>query len=427
MNRVLRGVMYCAGVMAAGAAFAGGPIHPQAITPADSYINGYAAALVRYECHVDNATIVVRDGVVQVRAAGVSAQERERIRAVVRHIAGVKAVYVNVPTPGRAGSASAGAPTAATGVGTAPMAGASTANLNEPPLQTPSEKQANVSFVGWGPPDNAPVPLYREPTGAFPVGTGNLFAPLLADPRWPGMAASYQHFSPYHPISGLKDVVQVSIGDTLPFLRANLPWHIQVETGMQANVFAFFNMDTAHSDLQNTDYLVGGYAALRRKNISLLVRYYHQSSHLGDELLLNEPQYQTLREKISYEEANAIVSFDFYHRMFRVYAGVGYLGDVEPSNLGHWRFHYGAEFHGLVFAHSGSIGFSPVAGADFKNWSQANYDTEVSLRAGLQMSKHRFYGPQMQFLIEYYIGHDQNGQFFTDQVQFVGVGVHYYF
>jgi len=52
-------------------------------------------------------------------------------------------------------------------------------------------------------------------------------------------------------------------------------------------VFAQFNLDTPSFDLLNADYLVGPELTLRHGRWSGRVRFYHQSSHLGDEFLLN--------------------------------------------------------------------------------------------------------------------------------------------
>ncbi len=391
--------------------------HAHATAPVENrFMEGYITGVLQVRFHISGETVIVEGGKIVLELPKKDATQQRRVRRMLTSIAHGRRVDIVIETahheePSNTGFGPSTMPGSREGV--APSNGSGAGHLaalpHEVSLQPPVGK-AN---------------LYRLPTGAFPAG--RLFTPLLADPRWPGFSAEYEHFSPYHPISGLKDVIQVSIGDTVPLDRKNLPDDWQMEYGLQATVFAFFNTDTTHSDLQNADYFVGGYAAFRHRNLSFIVRYYHQSSHLGDELLVDDPQYLQLRQKISYEEINAIGSVDFYHRMFRVYAGGGYLLDVAPANLGHWRVHYGVEFHGPMLMRLGFLRVSPVAGADFKNWDQTNWDTDVSLRAGIQIEKNRLTSPKMQFLLEFYNGHDQNGQFYVNKVQYIGFGVHYYF
>src|SRR5258705_448488 len=74
-----------------------------------------------------------------------------------------------------------------------------------------------------------------------------LFKPLIADPRWPHFSASYQR---YLDDKQLKDVAAVSFGETFAFYRGRLGagwWEI----GLQAGVFALFDLDAPSKDLIN--------------------------------------------------------------------------------------------------------------------------------------------------------------------------------
>ncbi len=65
----------------------------------------------------------------------------------------------------------------------------------------------------------------------------------------------------------------------------------------------------------------------RRGDWSTRVRLYHQSSHVGDEFLLENPAFN--RVNLSFEEVEAILSYD--HRWVRVYADGGNLLHREPA------------------------------------------------------------------------------------------------
>ena len=381
---------------------------PTSVPAHDAYISGYVSAMLHMKFHLRSTSVQVHGSMVLI--GGVPPVDQMSVRQAVREVDGVKTVEFAQPPASQIRPAPS---TSGKNLGIMPMPGRSTnpGNGNFPiGMDTKAMERAGV---------------YRLPTGFLPPGT--LFQPLIADPKWPTFSAAYTYYSPYHP-NGLKDVIPVSIGNTIPFERGNWADHWQWEAGMQADAFAYFNMDTVHSDLQNVDFLVGGYFAVRHRNFSMLVRYYHQSSHLGDEFLIANPAYYYgLRQKISYEELNALASIDLFHRTVRLYAGAGYLGDVAPSNLGHWRFHYGAEYHGAVFFHKGTCFMSPVAGIDFKNWSENNYDTDISAVGGIELTNGKPDSSKLQFLFEFYRGHSPYGQFFVDKIQYFGLGIHYYF
>jgi len=72
------------------------------------------------------------------------------------------------------------------------------------------------------------------------------------------------------------------------------------QIGIQAAVFALFNLDAPSSDLVNADYWIGLPLSYRRGPWSYLIRLYHQSSHLGDEFILGNPGIN--RVNLSYED-----------------------------------------------------------------------------------------------------------------------------
>ena len=393
----------CSHVMATGTT-------PAASTH-EAFISGYVAAILQVKFHLQHASVRVNGGTVSI--GNVPMADESAISKALRQISGVKSVEFMQLSEAPTGSSPSPMPQENLGVMPVPV-----------PVQ--SKNLASEKFpIAMDTKAMEQAGVYHLPTGFLPPG--RLFQPLIADPKWPAFSVAYTYYSPYHP-NGLKDVIPVSIGDTIPFERGNWPDHWQWEAGMQADAFAYFNMDTVHSDLQNTDFLVGGYFAARHRNFSLLVRYYHQSSHLGDEFLIANPAYYNgLRQKISYEELNAIASIDLLHRTVRLYAGAGYLDDVAPADLGHWRFHYGAEYHGAPFFHKGTCYISPVAGIDFKNWSENNYATDISAVGGIQLSNGKPDSSKLQFLLEFYRGHSPYGQFYVNEIQYFGLGIHFYF
>lgn len=375
----------------------------------DNYLRGYSSAVLDIQYHL-HPSITVENGILTIDSSTIPSSELNAVHNSLASIPGVKQIIVQ-----NASQAGSVAQPVQAGSGNQQSQGAQSAADNS---GLPPQYQ-----VGFTQQDENTSP-YTLPTGVFPAG--RLFDPLMADPKWPGFSAAYEHYAPGHPV-GWKDVAQVSFGDTIPFYRGNLPYQSQWEAGLQADLYAFFNTDSPSADLQNADYLVGGYGVVRHDNLSLMMRFFHQSSHLGDNLLINEPEYIAMRQTLSYEEFNAIASVDLLQKLIRLYGGVGILVSPDPSNLGIWIFQYGVEFNGPPLTHIQGFAINPVAGADFQNWSQNNYDTDVSLRGGIQFTNGTPESSRLQLLLEFFHGHSYNGQFYVVPIQYIGFGVHFYF
>ena len=167
---------------------------------------------------------------------------------------------------------------------------------------------------------------------AYPVG--DLFQSLIADPKQPRFFVSLRSFSS---MDVRYTMASVGFGETFGMYRF---YDIREGDGLQLSLegalFAQFNLDTASSDLINADYIIGIPVTYRYGDNSFRFRIYHQSSHLGDELLLsaNHPN----RVNLSYESMELIYSREWHE--WRGYGGGEYLVHKEPGDLkpaiAHW-------------------------------------------------------------------------------------------
>ena len=195
---------------------------------------------------------------------------------------------------------------------------------------------------------------------AFP--TGDLFRPLIADPKQPQFFVGINSFRS----SGLQyTMASVGFGETFGMYGF---FGSREGNGLQLSVdgalFAQFNMDTPSHDLINTDYTIGIPATYRYGDNSLRFRIYHQSSHLGDELLLSTDHPE--RVNLSYEAIEFIYSREW--RAWRVYGGGEYLIHKEPGDLKPMSGHWGVEYRGskpLVW------NGRPIGGVDMKSSSRS--------------------------------------------------------
>jgi hypothetical protein len=370
-------------MLALGLSFLPPPPDVFAAAVDDSFVAGYATAVLEREFNVRAPSLRVTEGLITVAAEDLVGADREEVLRGLSSIRGVLRVVVLSPDPASPDPASTIA------------------------LQPPAADRGPGNV---GPTSN---PL---PVGWLP--DGHLFSPLLADPRWPHFSASYQY---YPNDKNVRSVGAVSFGETIPLYRTAAPMMGQVEMGLQAGVFAVFDLETKSRDLVNADYFVAALAAYRTGKVSALARLFHQSSHLGDEYLLRT---RVERVNLSYEGVDLKLSYDFPFG-FRLYGGGRVLFDQEPSDLKPWATQAGVEFRSPRTFWGGRI--RPVAALDVQNHQENGWRADVSARAGIQFESLRVLGRNLQVLVHYFNGHSPNGQFYKQKIEYVGLGVHFHF
>ncbi|MGH9798591.1 MAG: DUF1207 domain-containing protein [Candidatus Polarisedimenticolia bacterium] len=261
-------------------------------------------------------------------------------------------------------------------------------------------------------------PAAGRKTIPFPVG--DLFTVPLADPKQPRFHTSYQR---YRLSFGSFDIAAVGFGENFGLLR----WPREREgdgwqLGLSGAVFAIFNLDASSKDLLNADYIVGLPWSDRSGEWSGRVRFYHQSSHLGDEFLL-EPQAgpPVTRINLSYEALEILGSWE--RRGLRLYGGASRIVTTDTP-LGRDRTQCGFEYRG---APTGWRTARFIAGFDVQAWDETGWDRDKSFKAGLQFRSPYGGARSLQVLLEYYEGHVPHGQFYPRVVESFGIGVAYPF
>ena len=123
----------------------------------DSYIAGYAAAVLEHEFNVTDATIQVENGMVTVTTKTIGKVDRGKVLSALKKIPGVKNADIRMQD-------NAGAP-------------------------APSIPAEGVQPSGQGEETVIPGPQPKW------LPRGLLFSPLHADPRWPHFSAIYRNFT----------------------------------------------------------------------------------------------------------------------------------------------------------------------------------------------------------------------------------------
>ncbi|MBZ0112492.1 MAG: DUF1207 domain-containing protein [Thermoanaerobaculia bacterium] len=249
-----------------------------------------------------------------------------------------------------------------------------------------------------------------------------LFHPLLGDPKELRTFATYLHSSSR---GRSTDVGAVGLSERWGIVRhqgqrEGNGWQF----GLSGGVFAQFDMGTSSMDLVNADYLIGFPLTWRRGGWSGRFNLYHQSSHLGDEFLLHT---NAERINLSFEAVEVLVARDL--GPLRVYGGGEYLIDPEPSDLAPGVLHAGVEYrHSRRTVSIGKIGKARwVAAADLKSLEEHDWTVAWSFRAGLEFSPVEARpGTRRSWslLVEAYEGPSPWGQFYQNDVSYLGSGFH---
>jgi Protein of unknown function (DUF1207) len=250
-----------------------------------------------------------------------------------------------------------------------------------------------------------------------------IFCPVLADPKEPRSFVSFVRgtFRSLDDPSGKgTNIGSVGLGDSFGLVRWGGPSPGEgAQLDVVGSIFAQFDVGTDSNDLINADYIVGLPLTFRRSGFSTRIRLYHQSSHLGDEYLLRAEDIE--RENLSFESVEFLLSQEI--GPLRVYAGGERVfrrePDTVPANL----------LHGGVELRTGRAGpLQMVGGVDLKTTERHDWSPAISGRVGLEVVRS---GPGghparlVALMLEMYQGPSPYGQFFQDDISYVGIGLHF--
>jgi len=265
-----------------------------------------------------------------------------------------------------------------------------------------------------------PITGFAAPS-VTPLPKQDVFLPLIADPKEPRF-----HMSLLSVDSEANDSTVAAVGFGENFGIARWPGDTPNE-GWQLNfsaaVFSQFNLDAPSDELINADYLVGFPLSYRDGDWSMRLRFYHQSSHLGDEYVLRvHPD----RINLSYESVEFIGSYEW--NGIRVYGGGEYLAFREPEELEPKIAHAGVEYRAeKPFWKISTLGAAwPIVGLDIRAWEQHDWEAAKSLKLGLEFRPQHDVersGRYWNLNLELYDGPSPYGQFYMHEVSYYGISM----
>jgi hypothetical protein len=301
-----------------------------------------------------------------------------------------------------------------------------------------SPEHLDCRYATIGQTTRAQAPDAREPLGGILLPDNDVFRPLLADQREPRFYADYrrlrfrgsQELAEGHGSS--IDAALVAFGGAFGIWALRQPRGCDgIQISMFGAVFAQFNLDANSADLLNADYFVGPELTLRRGPWSGRLRLYHQSSHLGDEFLLNYAiDHGVRRQDMSLEILDALASAE--DTWWRLYGGGGLVifSGKEPDLASRpGFFQWGLELRGpdwQPWTWLRSTSLRPVFGANFMSVQANGWNVNSSLNGGLEWGAPNA-GHRVRVLLEFQRGAVLFAQFFLARTQNFGAVLQFEF
>lgn len=194
-------------------------------------------------------------------------------------------------------------------------------------------------------------------------------------------------------------------------------WGLRTGTcdGVQINlagvILSEFDLDSFSQNLINTDFLVGIPVTFRHGALSGRFRLYHQSSHLGDEFLLENPRFE--RFDFSFEALDTLISWE--EEWVRIYGGAGVvIHQSNETDLDPLLLQGGFETrNALVEPWDGGFELSVVVGVDLQLLQERDFGVTASVKAGVDLTRRLTY--TLRVLLTYLGGYVPFGQFTLSQ------------
>lgn len=243
----------------------------------------------------------------------------------------------------------------------------------------------------------------------------SLIPDLLAGPREPVTSATLLGVTRNPDAFGNGVEVEVSIGTTLPvLLLAGEPGRNPIVAGIEGVAFARFGLQVVERELIASDWVFAVPVIRRSDRGWVRFRYYHTSSHMGDEYARRFGD-----QGINFSrDAAELMVFRHLRDHVGAYGGARYAYNVHPEESRRWVLRTGAQLEG----DDGNGPLLPYAGIDVE-WDQdAAAGLRVDCRAGtwLPMVAHR---RAIRLSFDFLVGPSPLGQFNGRRTTQIGISL----
>ena len=260
----------------------------------------------------------------------------------------------------------------------------------------------------------AAVSAHAAEDGWFPIG--DPFDALVADPHQPRFAMGYALLQTrdgtYNPFRSGGWVPQMTgtLGGTVGiwgFADDSEQLRIQVDVALCA--FALFRASPPMVTLVTGDFTAGLPITARWGRFSARLQFFHQSSHLGDEFVLdqNAPNHSV----VSYEALDLVVAAQV--SWWRLYAGAA-AALHEPQPAPGTKVQGGLEWRMPPDSEPGAARLQPrpVMAVDLAAYKNNGWGLTYAIKAGVESAIYDGRMP-VRALLTYVGGYSPLGQFFS--------------
>lgn len=170
-------------------------------------------------------------------------------------------------------------------------------------------------------------------------------------------------------------------------------------------------------NLFNTDYRIALSWIKIIKNSSLRFRFFHVSSHLGDDYIIrNQIRYYT-ENRVNYEQ----LDFTYFRNInadTRYSAGIGYV--IRPNSprkpFSSWA--------SITHNRFGQSKFGLTTGANWKAFEETDFKANIKIALGLA---YQTGNPEpLRLVLEYFNGNMPYSQFEQSDLSYLGLGLYFY-
>lgn len=213
-----------------------------------------------------------------------------------------------------------------------------------------------------------------------PLSLRPLIPELLAGPREPVTSATLLGVVRNPNEHGRGIEAEVSIGTTLPILLlSGSPEGSPVVVGLEAAAFARFALQVIQREMVATDWFFAIPVIWHRADGWFRFRFYHTSSHMGDEYArrFEDPGVNFSRD------AAEIFYFRSLSDRFGVYGGVKYAYNTHPEESRWWAFRVGGQMEGP----EENVRVRPFLAADLEMDRYEGRKPRLEMRTGVTLNR----------------------------------------
>jgi len=267
-----------------------------------------------------------------------------------------------------------------------------------------------------GPVEATPTEVFEE--GGFLPELNPFFPTMLAKPHIVGYSVGYRSYDKIFKTSCLP----VSIGDQFSIFQLKDICPGRLYVGIEACVWSIFEAKPKSLYLINADYYVAIPLTYIQDGFFAKFSIYHQSSHLGDEYLLENPQIRRVNPSMEVVDVSVAYDFGIGLTTFAGYSHV--LRSDDGFHIQPIGFYYGFNYYLDYFkVNVCNVQAVPYMATYFLNLEENRWRLDSYGAVGYEWNK--CYGHKVRIYLEAHDGFSPDGQFAKERTRYIALKLLY--